>query len=143
MVRGHSSADLHRQGRDIRAFHSAPEFEFAQELGKVEFGVSEVHLVEQDEANGVRQPRVALVITCFLNPRFLALSEEPQHRLCVELVVNRVEEAEHGFLRIPVRLDRQRFEHQPAEVRIEAGQFGFTGAGDTAENGERRPFGGF
>ena len=122
LVRRQARADFHRQERHF-PFHSAAEFQFAQELGKVELGMSKVHLVEQYKANSILQTRIALVIASALDPFFLALGEEPQHRLGIELVVNRVKEAEHGFLRIPVRLDGQRFEHQPAEVRIEAGQF--------------------
>ena len=39
--------------------------------------------------------------------RLLRLREEPQQRLGVELVVNRVEEAEHRLLRVPVGLGRR------------------------------------
>ena len=65
----------------------------------------QVHLIKEDQAEGIPQTRIALRGCGSFDPLLLALGEEPKHRLSVELVVYLVEEAEHGFLGIPVGLN--------------------------------------
>ena len=101
-------------------------FQLAQKVREVMFHVRQIHFVEQDNCH---------VVSVF----FRALDQKSQHGLRVEFVVNRIEEAEHRLLRIPIRLDGHRDEIEAAERRIQARQFRFARAAHARQYRQRRP----